>query len=42
MATGRRRSAMNTEALQLSISIAGLLIGVIGLPLIYMQLRGLQ
>ena len=33
---------MNTEALQLSISIAGLLIAVIGLPLIYMQLRGLQ
>ena len=33
---------MNTEALQLSISIAGLLIAVIDLPLIYMQLRGLQ
>ena len=33
---------MNTEALQLSISIAGLLIAVIGLPLIYLQLRGLQ
>jgi hypothetical protein len=33
---------MNTETLQLSISIAGLLIAVIGLPLIYMQLRGLQ
>ena len=33
---------MNSENLQLSISIAGLLIAVIGLPLIYMQLRGLQ
>jgi hypothetical protein len=33
---------MNTEALQLSISIAGLLIAVIGLPLIYLQLHGLQ
>ncbi len=33
---------MNTEAVQLSISIAGLLIAVIGLPLIYLQLRGLQ
>lgn len=33
---------MSTETLQLSLSVAGLLIAAIGLPLIYMQLRGLQ
>ena len=33
---------MNTETLQLILSVVGLLIALIGLPLIYMQLRGLQ
>ena len=33
---------MTHETLQLTLSIAGLLIAAIGLPLIYMQLRGLQ
>jgi hypothetical protein len=33
---------MTQETLQLTLSIAGLLIAAIGLPLIYMQLRGLQ
>ena len=33
---------MTHETLQLTFSIAGLLIAAIGLPLIYMQLRGLQ
>jgi hypothetical protein len=33
---------MTHETLQLTLSIAGILIAAIGLPLIYMQLRGLQ
>jgi len=33
---------MTRETLQLFLSIAGLLVAAIGLPLIYMQLRGLQ
>ena len=33
---------MTTETLQLYLSLCGLLIAAIGLPLIYMQLRGLQ
>ena len=33
---------MSVENLQLALSVIGLLIAVIGLPLLYMQLRGLQ